>query len=81
MGPTTGQVSGSYTIPTSVSSGSVHVTVTWDDGYNQNTSATATYTRPTNCQSSPSISTQASGPVTVGAQIHDVATLSGAVGA
>src|SRR5207302_10875842 len=30
---------------------------------------------------SPTISTVASGPVTVGAAIHDVATLSGAVGA
>jgi uncharacterized repeat protein (TIGR01451 family) len=73
--------SGSYSVPTSLTSATVTATVTWDDGYTENTSVTADYSRPTDCQTAPAISTDASGPVTVGSQINDVATLSGAVGA
>ena len=73
--------SGSYSVPTSMTSATVTATVTWDDGYTENTSVTADYSRSSDCQTAPAISTDASGPVTVGSQINDVATLSGAVGA
>ena len=73
--------SGTYTVPSSVTSGTLTVMIDWADGDSFNNVATATYSRPTDCQATPSISTQASGPVTVGQQIHDVATLSGATAA
>jgi uncharacterized repeat protein (TIGR01451 family) len=74
-------MSGTFTIPTSVTSDTITANVTWGDGYVGGEPGPVVVTRPPDCQAAPSISTQASGPAVVGAQIHDVATLSGAVGA
>jgi uncharacterized repeat protein (TIGR01451 family) len=72
--------SGSYTVSTSVTSGTVTANINWDDGYQGAKTISRTYTRPSNCKSSPSISTSASGPVAVGSAINDVATLTGTSG-
>ena len=77
------QFSGTFTIATSVTSDTLTpVTGKWGDGEDGDTYSqyATTVHRPDNCKVTPTLSTSASGPVAVGAAIHDTAHVSGSNG-
>ena len=78
------QFSGTFTISTTATSDTLTpVTGEWGDGQGGATYSqyATTVKRPTNCKATPTLSTTASGPVTVGAAIQDSAHVSGSNGA